>query len=181
MERYCIPLLLAASLRGKGEKFGQRGETHFDEKFFIGDQVELTDTIRKVTWQFITENGELQNRNTISAKLESAITPGMFNKLKIGWKIAKKKFHAQDAKGSSLEHFIQNKIRGSKKFREILNKKRKNMAEKDIAKLTQVKSYANLTGTENIPITRVKCMLGGTIFFCQEKFALSNSNYITTA
>ena len=92
-----------------------------------------------------------------------------------------KKFHAQDAKGSSLEHFIQNKIRGSKKFREILNKKRKNMAEKDIAKLTQVKSYANLTGTENIPITRVKCMLGGTIFFCQEKFALSNSNYITTA
>ena len=121
MERYCIPLLLAASLRGKGEKFGQRGETHFDEKFFIGDQVELTDTIRKVTWQFITENGELQNRNTISAKLESAVTPGMFNNLKIGWKIAKKKFHTQDAKGSSLENFIQNKIRGSKKFRAVLN------------------------------------------------------------
>ena len=120
----------------------------------------LTDTIRKVTWQHITENGELQNSDTISARLESVITPGIFNKLKIRWKIEKKIFHAQDAKGSSLEHFIQNKIKGSKKFREILNKKRKNMAEKDIAKMTQVKSYANLTGTENILLTRVKCMLG---------------------
>ena len=42
----------------------------------------------------------------------------------------------------------------------LLNKKRKKIAEKDITKLTQVKYYANLTGTENIPITRVKCMLG---------------------
>ena len=84
----------------------------------------------------------------------------MFNNLKIGWKIAKKKFHTQDAKGSSLENFIQNKIRGSKKFREVLNKKRKKIAEKEITKLTQVKLYANLTGIENIPITRVRGMLG---------------------
>ena len=139
---------------GKGEKI------ILTTKFFRRDQVELTDTIRKVTWQFITENGELQNRNTISAKLESAVTPGMFNNLKIGWKIAKKKFHTQDAKGSSLENFIQNKIRGSKKFREVLNKKRKKIAEKEITKLTQVKLYANLTGIENIPITRVRGMLG---------------------
>ena len=74
----------------------------------------------------------------------------MFNNLKIGWKIAKKKFHTQDAKGSSLENFIQNKIRGSKIFREVLNKKRKKIAEKDKTKLTQVKSYANLTGIKNM-------------------------------
>ena len=42
----------------------------------------------------------------------------------------------------------------------ILNKKRKNMAEKDKAKMTQVNSYAKLTGIENIPLIRVKCMLG---------------------
>ena len=72
----------------------------------------------------------------------------------------RKKFHVQDAKGSSLEHFIQNKIKGSRKFREILNKKRKNTAEKEIAKMTQVKTYANLTGTVNTPLIRVKCMLG---------------------
>ena len=71
-----------------------------------------------------------------------------------------KKFHVQDAKGSSLEHFIQNKIKGSRKFREILNKKRKNTAEKEIAKMTQVKTYANLTGTVNTLLIRVKCMLG---------------------
>ena len=75
----------------------------------------------------------------------------------------RKKFHVQDAKGSSLEHFIQNKIKGSRKFREILNKKRKNTAEKDIAKMTQVKSYTNLTGTENTPLIRVKCMLGARV------------------
>ena len=92
-----------------------------------------------------------------------------------------KKFHVQDAKGSSLEHFIQNKIKGSKKFREILNKKRKNMAEKDIAKMTQVKSYAKLTGIENIPLIRV-CMLGAwNNFFCREKFARFFSNFTTTA
>ena len=68
--------------------YGQRGETHFNENLFIRDEVELTDNIRKVTWQHITENGKLQNRETISAKLEAAITPGVFNKLKIGWKIA---------------------------------------------------------------------------------------------
>ena len=67
--------------------YGQRGENHFDER----DEVELTDNIRRATWQYITENGELQNRDTISAKLEAAITPGIFNKLKVGWKIAREK------------------------------------------------------------------------------------------
>ena len=92
-----------------------------------------------------------------------------------------KKFHVQDAKGSSLEHFIQNKIKGSRKFREILNKKRKNTAEKEIAKMTQVKTYANLSGTVNTPLIRVKCMLGhGTTSPCLEKYAPFYSNFITT-
>ena len=34
------------------------------------------------------------------------------------------------------------------------------MQRKKITKLTQVKLYANLTGIENIPITRVRGMLG---------------------
>ena len=64
----------------------------------------------------------------------------------------------------------------------ILNKKRKNMAEKDIAKMTQVKSYAKLTGIENIPLIRVKCMLGAwKKKFCQEKFAPFLSNFTTIA
>ena len=45
-------------------------------------------------------------------------------------------------------------------IREVLNKKRKKIAEKEITKLTQVKLYANLTGIEKIPITRVRGMLG---------------------
>ena len=79
--------------------YGQRGENHFDENLFIGDEVELTDNIRRATWQYITENGELQNRDTISAKLEAAITPGIFNKLKVGWKIARKKISCPRCKG----------------------------------------------------------------------------------
>ena len=56
------------------------------------------------------------------------------------------------------------------------------MAEKDIAKMTQVKSYAKLTGIENIPLIRVKCMLGAwKKNFCQEKFAPFLSNFTTIA
>ena len=71
--------------------YGQRGENHFDENLFIGDEVELTNNLRKLTWHSITENGELQNCDAISAKLEAVISPGIFNKLKVGWKIARKK------------------------------------------------------------------------------------------
>ena len=71
--------------------YGQRGETHFDENLFISDEIELTNNLRKLTWNNITVNGELQNCDAISAKLEAAIPLGIFNKLKVGWKIARKK------------------------------------------------------------------------------------------
>ena len=71
--------------------YGQGGENCFDENLFIRDGVELTNNLRKLTWHSITENGELQNCAAISAKLETAIPPGILNKLKIGWKIARKK------------------------------------------------------------------------------------------
>ena len=82
--------------------YGQRGETHFDKNLFISDEIELTNNLRKLTWNSITVNGELQNCDAISAKLEAAIPLGIFNKLKVGWKIAREKnFMSKMQKGAA--------------------------------------------------------------------------------
>ena len=64
--------------------------------------MEVTDN-KRITWQSITENGELQNLNTLSVKLESDVTPGMFNNLKIGWKIATKNSTLKMQRASAWE------------------------------------------------------------------------------
>ena len=76
---------------------------------------------------------------------------------------------------------MQNNIRGSKKSGKSLIKNGQRMQKKNITKLTQDKSYANLTGSENIPKTRVRGMLGAcNNFFLPAKFALSYLSFTTT-
>ena len=140
--------------------YGRRGENHFDENFFVREDVEISDTLKKITWHMITENGEFNNLNTLSANLGFAVTPVIHNNLKNGWKIANKKFQEQDHKGTSLEKFIQIKIKGSKRFRAVLSKKRNMESEKTVTKLTQVKTYASLTGIGTISVERTRGMLG---------------------
>ena len=93
----------------------------------------------------------------------------------------KEKFSYTRRKGQQPGKLYAKQHKGFEKIREVLNKKRTKDAEKNITKLTQVKSYANLTGTENIPITRVRGMLDAwNNFFLPAKFALSYLSFTTT-
>ena len=62
--------------------YGQRGQQHFNEHFFIVGNLEINEIIA------LTLNGELKNINEIGNILERDIAPVTYNGLKNGWKIA---------------------------------------------------------------------------------------------
>ena len=140
--------------------YGQRGQQHFNEQFFIAGNLEINKLIAKITWQDLTLTGELKNINEIGNILERDIAPGTYNGLKNGWKIARKKYNKEGTKGQSIVNFIKKNKKGSKQFRNILNSKNSLLSQQNIRKLAQVKTYALLTGSVNTPDARIRDMLG---------------------
>ena len=55
--------------------YGQRGQQHFNEHFFIAGNLEINEIIAKITWHDLTLNGELKNINEIGNILERDIAP----------------------------------------------------------------------------------------------------------
>ena len=111
-------------------------------------------------WNDLTLNGELKNIHKIGNILERDIPPVTYNGLKNGWKIARKKYNKEGTKGQSILNFIKKNKKGSKQFRNILNAKNTLLSQQNIKKLSQVKTYALLTGSVNTPEARIRAMLG---------------------
>ena len=85
----------------------------------------------------------------------------MYSKLKIGWNKAKKKFFKEGEKSNTLLSFMTVEKKGSKRFRTIFTKNQRQEAEKNLGKMTQIKTFLKLTYSENISHSRLKSLIGG--------------------
>ena len=56
--------------------YGQMGQNHFNEQFFIAGNLEKKEQIAKITWHDLTLNGELKNINEIGSILDREIALG---------------------------------------------------------------------------------------------------------
>ena len=85
----------------------------------------------------------------------------MYVKLKIGWNRAKKKYFKEGEKSNTLLSFMTVEKKGSTRFRAVLTKNQRPEAEKNLGKMTQIKTFLKLTYSENISHSRLKSLIGG--------------------
>ena len=130
----------------------------FDNNFFNTD-ANGTEKFEKITWEVLTTNNVIKSRGEIETIIGYTITNVQYNGLKSGYKIARKKYHKEGEKTVTLENFVLNPSKGSKRFRNILTKNTDKGKGWKIQNLTQVKTYKKLTGVENLTDLRATHLL----------------------
>ena len=93
----------------------------FDNTFF-NTMLNGTEKFENLTWDTLTTNSELKSKGEIELRIGGNLSNVQYINLKSGYKIARKKYHKEGEKTVTLESFVLNTTKGSKRFRHILPK-----------------------------------------------------------
>ena len=138
--------------------YGHGMNEKYNYNFFNTD-ANGTEKFEKITWEVLTTHNAMKSRGEIETFIGCNITNVQYNGLKSGYKIARKKYHKEGEKAFTLEDFVLNPSKGSKRFRNILTKNTEKGKGWKIQNLTQVKTYKKLTGVENLTDLRAAHLL----------------------
>ena len=138
--------------------YGHGMNEKFDNAFF-NTAANGTEKFEKLTWDILFTNNEIKSKGEVELHTGCNLTIAQYNGLKSGYKIARKKYHKEGEKTVTMENFVLNSSKGSKRFRHILTKNTEKGKGWKIQNLTQVKTYKKLTGVENVTDIRATNLL----------------------
>jgi hypothetical protein len=139
----CVPII-----NNENFGYGRNQSVKINSQFF---GFELMDrygqAIRSLKWDDCTVNGTFVPIRHFNEHVGVPFTREQYYDLKTAYTAAHKKFNKVGATSMDISEFLTSFKKGSRKFRRILGYEKKTY---DLSKLTQVTSFARITGT-NVP------------------------------
>ena len=117
------------------------------------------ESLKKITWEKITQNRFLKSKNDINNLYNCNLDDNKYEKLRMGWLRANKKYSRGSKNSETIHNFINKTVKGSKRYRTLLERDNaKNYCK--ALKLPQLKTYKKLTCIVDITENRAKSMYG---------------------
>ena len=117
------------------------------------------ENLKKIAWEKITQNRFLKSKNDINNLYNCNLDDNKYEKLRMGWLRANKKYSQGSKNSETIHNFINKTVKGSKRYRTLLERDNaKNYCK--ALKLLQLKTYKKLTHIADITENRAKSMYG---------------------
>ena len=98
-------------------------EINFDANFFNTGNAQVgNENLKKITWEKITKNRFLKSKNDINNLYNCNLDDNKYEKLRMGWLRANKKYSRGSKNSETIHNFIDKKSEGVKKVQNTIGK-----------------------------------------------------------
>ena len=113
-------------LNNKFFSLTRNNEFTFDDEFFDANATqERSNCVKKITWEKLTLQNNILSKARVNEILKCNLDQQKYEMLKNGWKRISKKLSNNGKKIDDIYRFISRPVKGSKRYRKILESKKK--------------------------------------------------------